>query len=100
MESGTRVPRWAPRVLRIAALFDVLGGVFLVVAPAALLSWAGSDPPLYPEVWQGLGLLFGVHGLGHALAARQPVRHWPTYLGTHQGMPESIDDIVQQITGK
>lgn len=27
-----------------------------------------------------------------------PVRDWPTYLGTHQGMPNTIDAIVQQIT--
>jgi 4-hydroxy-3-polyprenylbenzoate decarboxylase len=27
-----------------------------------------------------------------------PVRDWPTYLGTHQGMPDTIDAIVQQIT--
>jgi len=28
----------------------------------------------------------------------QPVRDWPSYLGTHEGMPASIDAIVEQIT--
>ncbi|MFN3167114.1 MAG: UbiD family decarboxylase [Phycisphaeraceae bacterium] len=28
----------------------------------------------------------------------QPVRDWPDYLGTHQGMPASVDAIVEQIT--
>jgi len=27
----------------------------------------------------------------------QPVRDWPDYLGTHQGMPASVDAIVEQI---
>jgi 4-hydroxy-3-polyprenylbenzoate decarboxylase len=30
----------------------------------------------------------------------QPVRDWPSYLGTHQGMPASIDAIVEQIIGE
>ena len=29
-----------------------------------------------------------------------PVRDWPTYLGTHEGMPESVDAIIKKITGR
>ena len=68
------------RALLLAATFDVLAGVFLVVAPMAPLSWAGAEPALYPEVWQCLGAILGVYGLGHAFAARQPFHLWPLVL--------------------
>ena len=67
-------------MLLIAAAFDLLGGLFLVVAPGAPLSWAGLEPPLHPEIWQALGLFIAIHGLGYAFAAREPMRFWPVVL--------------------
>ena len=80
MDSESLLPGWSSRALRLAAACDVLVGGLLVVAPGAPLSWAGLEPPALPEVWQALGLVVALHGLGHALAARQPVRHWPMIL--------------------
>ena len=76
----SRTPSWIARVLLLAAAFDVLGGLFLVVAPTAPFSWAGIEAPRYPGALQLLGLFIGLHGLGHAFAARQPVQLWPLVL--------------------
>lgn len=37
-------------------------------------------PPNYPEIWQCLGMVVGVYGIGYAIAAFDPVRHWPIVL--------------------
>lgn len=80
MDPERHIPGWSARALRIAAALDVLAGLVLILAPATPLSWAGLEPPRHPEVWQCLGLFFVLHGLGHALAARQPRTLWPLVL--------------------
>ena len=80
MNRSTAVPTWMSRVLLPAAAFDVLGGAVLLVSPALAFAWGGIEPPGELEVWQALGLLIGVYGLGHALAARHPFRLWPVVL--------------------
>jgi hypothetical protein len=45
-----------------------------------LFEWAGITPPNYPELWQCIGMIVGVYGIGYLIAARDPVRHWPIVL--------------------
>lgn len=73
-------PPWTSGVLKIAAALDIVGGGILVVAPGAPFSWAGAAAPASPEVWQCLGLIIALSGIGLALAAKAPFRHWPTVL--------------------
>jgi hypothetical protein len=35
------------------------------------------DPLNHPMVWQGMGMVIGVYGLGYWWASYDPVRHWP-----------------------
>jgi hypothetical protein len=58
----------------------VLWGSLVVLAPLAPFRWAGMEPPRYPEIWQCLGMVIGVYGIGYACAARDPARHWPIVL--------------------
>ncbi len=37
-------------------------------------------PPGYPAIWQCLGIVIGVYGVGYACAATAPLRHWPIVL--------------------
>lgn len=38
------------------------------------------DPPRYPSIWQCVGMIVGVYGVGYLIASRDPVRHWPIVL--------------------
>jgi hypothetical protein len=38
------------------------------------------DPPRYPQIWQCLGMVVGVYGIGYWIAAGDPARHWPIVL--------------------
>lgn len=68
------------RVLFLAGGYNLMWGAFVVLMPETLFSWAGMEPPRYPELWQCIGMIVGVYGIGYVLAAMQPARHWPIVL--------------------
>jgi small multidrug resistance pump len=72
--------RWMQPVLWAAALYNLLFGVIVVIFPALPFRWAGLPLPNYPEIWQCLGMVIGVYGIGYAIAATNPRRHWPIVL--------------------
>ena len=80
MSTKSAAPAWMARVLLLAAAFDVAGGAILWQAPASLMGWAGTNVPLYRTLWQCLGLIVALCGLGFALAARNPFQLWPMIL--------------------
>ena len=67
-------------VLLAAGLYNILWGAFAVLFPGAIFSWLGMPPPNYPQFWQCIGMIVGVYGIGYAIAAFDPVRHWPIVL--------------------
>ena len=69
---------WMRRVLWAAAIYNVAWGAFAILSPLTLFRWCGFDPlPIYPELWQCIGMIVGVYGVGYGIAARDPFRHWP-----------------------
>ncbi|MHB8862909.1 MAG: SelL-related redox protein, partial [Pirellulaceae bacterium] len=38
---------------------------------------AGMDLPRYPQIWQCVGMMVGVYGVGYWMASRAPYRLWP-----------------------
>lgn len=69
------------RVLWFAAAYNLLWGAFAIFSPMTIFRWTGFDPlPLYPELWQCIGMIVGVYGIGYGIAARNPFRHWPIVL--------------------
>lgn len=64
-------------VLRAAAIYNVLWGAFVILFPDALFDWAAIERPNYPQIWQCVGMIVGVYGLGYWWAARDPERYWP-----------------------
>jgi hypothetical protein len=77
--AGT-APRWMRRVLLAAAAYNIAWGVFVVLAPGALFDWSGIQPPRYPSLWQCVGMIVGVCGVGYWLAAADVRRYWPIVL--------------------
>jgi len=73
----TASPRWMYYLLLVAGAYNLLWGAFAVLFPLTLFQWAGMEPPRYPEIWQCVGMIVGVYGVGYAIAAFDPFRHWP-----------------------
>lgn len=67
-------------VLLAAGAYNLVWGGFVVLFPEAIFRWIGADVPRYPELWQCIGMIVGVYGIGYAAAARDPLRHWPIVL--------------------
>jgi len=68
---------WMRAVLVAAGAYNLLWGSWVVFFPTALFRWIGVAPMNYPPIWQCLGMIVGVYGIGYLIAARAPVRHWP-----------------------
>lgn len=73
-------PIWMSRVLWAAALYNIVWGGFVVLYPLVPFRWAGMALPNYPSLWQCIGMIVGVYGVGYACAAFDPPRHWPIVL--------------------
>jgi hypothetical protein len=68
------------QVLLAAALYNVLWGAWTVLFPAHWFAVTGMPQPNYPELWQCIGMIVGVYGVGYAAAALSPYTHWPIVL--------------------
>ena len=68
------------KILLAAAAYNLLWGAFVVIWPSAVFSWAGLETPNYPELWQCIGMIVGVYGVGYFLASYNPIQHWPIVL--------------------
>ncbi|QDT54687.1 hypothetical protein Pan44_27220 [Caulifigura coniformis] len=76
-ESG----RLGRRVLVAAGVYNLVWGLFVILRPLAFFEWTRFEPlPNYPELWQCMGMVIGVYGIGYLIAASDPVRHWPIVL--------------------
>lgn len=65
-------------VLRVAAVYNVVWGLWAILAPLSFFRVVGVEPlPEYPELWQCIGMIVGVYGVGYWIAASNPYRHWP-----------------------
>ena len=66
--------------LRLAAVYNVLWGMVAVLFPVQWFEFFGMQVPLYPQLWQCIGMIVGVYGVGYWLAADNPMVHWPIVL--------------------
>ena len=80
MDQKLNSPPWMKWVLLAAAVYNIVWGAWAVLFPHAYFEWAGMDHPVYPEIWQCVGMIVGVYGVGYAIAASNPLRHWPIVL--------------------
>jgi hypothetical protein len=79
-KSAETVPGWAVKVLTAAAVYNLAWGTFVIFWPTLPFTWLGIAPPNYPGLWQCIGMIVGVYGIGYGLAAANPVRNWPIVL--------------------
>ena len=83
MTSGlqqTATPRWASQWLWAAGIYNLAWGSLAIAFPHLLFDLAGADRINYPEIWQSVGMIVGVYGIGYLIAAYNPRTHWPIVL--------------------
>ena len=61
-------PRWSGPMLKIAAVYNILWGSFIVLFPSLPFQWAGMTVPNYPCLCQCIGMIVGVYGVGYWIA--------------------------------
>ena len=66
--------------LRMAAIYNFLWGAMAILFPIQSFEILGMPSPLYPQLWQCIGMIVGVYGLGYWIAATNPLVHWPIVL--------------------
>ena len=69
------------KVLKLAAIYNLVWGAFIIFFPHALFDFAGLPRMQnYIGIWQCVGMIVGVYGIGYWVAALDPSRHWPIVL--------------------
>ena len=63
--------------LRAAAIYNLLWGAWVIAYPNHFFELVGMVPPTHTMIWQGMGMVIGVYGLGYWWAAKDPTTHWP-----------------------
>lgn len=67
-------------VMLVASAYHVVLGAWVVTLPVTFSGWIGLQRPAYPELWQYVGIILGVVGVGFGAAAFDPIRRWPFVL--------------------
>ncbi len=67
-------------VLFSAAAYNLAWGAWVVLFPNHFFDLVGMARPIHPSIWQCVGMIVGVYGIGYAIAATNPLRHWPIVL--------------------
>jgi hypothetical protein len=63
-------------ILWAAGIYNLLWGAWVVLLPGQPFEWLKMEPPNYPEIWQCLGMVVGVYGVGYLIAGFDPGGHW------------------------
>ena len=73
-------PAWMSVVLILAGIYNLAWGAWTILFPTALFQLAAMPASNYPQIWQCVGMMVGVYGIGYLLAAMNPRQHWPIVL--------------------
>lgn len=64
-------------VMLLAAAYNLIWGAWVVLYPLSFFRLTGMEDPVHPMIWQGMGMVIGVYGLGYYWSSFNPVKHWP-----------------------
>lgn len=73
-------PVWMRRVLLAAGAYNLLWGGLAIAFPGLFFRILNLPAMNYPAIWQCVGMIVGVYGVGYLIAAFAPIRHWPIIL--------------------
>ncbi len=71
---------WMTKVLIAAGVYNLIWGAWTVLLPNSFFNMVNMPIPRYIELWQCIGMIVGVYGIGYIAAAKDPLIHWPITL--------------------
>lgn len=71
---------WMKLTLKAAGIYNLIWGTWVVLFPSHFFQLVEMDPINHTMVWQGMGMVIGVYGLGYWWASQNPALHWPIVL--------------------
>jgi len=74
------IPLWTSRWLWAAGFYNLVWGALVIALPHMLFDLTGAKRINYPEIWQCVGMIVGVYGIGYLIAAGNSRKHWPIVL--------------------
>ena len=75
-----QAPDWMGPVLKLAGVYNILFGIWVIGWPGEWFRLSGMESPRYLFLWQCIGMIVGVYGIGYLVASRAPYKHWPIVL--------------------
>ena len=70
-------PKYMSITMKLAAVYNIVWGAWVVLFPNHFFDLVGMERLNHPMVWQGMGMVIGVYGIGYWWSAANPMRHWP-----------------------
>jgi hypothetical protein len=80
IEVGASSTGWRSNTLKLAAIYNLTFGLVTILFPFLIFDLLSMPRPNYPEIWQCVGMVVGVYGIGYWIAAQDPLTHWPITL--------------------
>lgn len=71
---------WHSKWLWIAAWYNLGFGYWVVIFPSQAFELFSMEVPPYLFIWQSVGMIVGVYGIGYGVAAFNEVKHWAIVL--------------------
>lgn len=66
--------------LFVAGVYNLAWGTWVILFPNMMFEMLDLELPRYPQIWQCVGMIVGVYGVGYVIAGFNPLRHWPIVL--------------------
>ncbi|MEO8514868.1 MAG: alkyl hydroperoxide reductase [Ignavibacteria bacterium] len=75
-----KAPGWMKITLILAGIYNLAWGIITILWPELYFTFSKMATSNYPEIWQCVGMIVGVYGIGYIIAAFDPYKHWPIIL--------------------
>ena len=63
-------------ILKVAGVYNILWGILVVLFPTKFFDMPSLEVINYPMIWQSVGMIVGVYGIGYYMAARNYIQHY------------------------
>lgn len=68
------------KILIAAGIYNLIWGAYVVLMPTSFFKLLDMPAPRYIELWQCIGMIVGVYGIGYIASSVDSNKHWPIIL--------------------